>query len=68
MTRTGNMPKAISIMYALVIDQSCGKIEVDMEIAYEDGTIRNLRLPLRRAIRVDLDTIYEEATDARPTG
>lgn len=57
--------KALSFIACLVIDQSCSKVELEIEVVYEDGTLRNLRIPASRSVRLDLDALYrKEAQDA----
>lgn len=60
--------KAVSIMFTLVIDQTCTTIELEMEVAYEDGTVRLHKQPAHRPIRLDLEALYMEGEDARKAG
>lgn len=52
--------KAISVMFVLVIDQTCSKVEVEIEAVYEDGETRSMRVPANRAVRLDLDALYRK--------
>lgn len=51
-------------MTTLVVDACDKKLYQELEVVYEDGSIRSLRTLARSSIRVDLDTLYR---DGRPT-
>lgn len=52
--------KAVSIMFALVTDSENRKLFQEVEVIYEDGTLRSLRVLANRALRLDLDQLYKE--------
>lgn len=54
-------PRAISAMFSLVVDASCRNLSLEVEITFEDGTTRNVSMPARRSVRIDLDMFYAEA-------
>lgn len=59
--------KALSVMFALVTDASNRSLELEIETVFEDGTVSSLRVPARKSLRVDLDTLYAEARAASPS-
>lgn len=47
-------------MTALVVDASDKKLYLEMEICYEDGTVRSVKTLARSSVRLDLDILYED--------
>lgn len=54
------MTRAISIMVSVVADPSCSSMSLEIEVLYEDGSTKAATTPLRRSVRLDLDTLSEK--------
>lgn len=65
---TGNTPKAISVMMTLVVDAENRKLHQEIEVVFLDGAVRTIKIPMHKSIRIDMDTLYMENSDASKAG
>jgi hypothetical protein len=59
--------KAVSIMLTLVVDADNRKLYQEVEIVWEDGTVRNLTIEAHKSLRIDIDTLYQRPSIQPPT-
>jgi len=52
--------KAVSVMISLVVDTDDRRLFQEIEVEYEDGTKRSLKVDAHRSLKVDLSTLWRE--------
>lgn len=58
--------KAVSVMLTLVVNADHRKLYQEIEVVYEDGTVRTINLEAHKSLRVDLDTLYNDKRQSIP--
>lgn len=54
-------------MLTLVVDADNRKLYQEVEIVWEDGTVRNLTIEAHKSLRIDIDTLYQRPSIQPPT-
>lgn len=52
------MPKAISVMFTLVVDNESKRLLQEVEILYEDGILISMKVEANKPLRLDFDHLY----------